>query len=74
MLSRQILELSRRVGRVLLTSRRREAIEAHQIEIKPLSDDESFTFLKARAAALERKPILTAAKSTLVRYSKELGN
>lgn len=74
MLSRQILELSRRVGRVLLTSRRREAIEAHQIEIKPLSDDESYSFLKARAAALERKPILNAAKSTLVRYSRELGN
>ncbi|MFP3492859.1 hypothetical protein SB759_01430 [Pseudomonas sp. SIMBA_059] len=74
MLSRQILELSRRVGRVLLTSRRREALEAHQIEIKPLSDDESFSFLKARAAALERNPILNAAKSTLVRYSKALGN
>lgn len=74
MLSKQISELSRRVGRVLLTSRRREAIEAHQIEIKPLSDDESFSFLKARAAALERKPILTAAKSTLVKFARALGH
>lgn len=74
MLSRQILELSRRVGRVLLTSRRREAFEAQQIEIKPLSDIESVDFLKARATALERKPILSAARSTLLKYSKELGN
>ena len=74
LLSKQIHELSRRVGRVLLTSRRREALEAKQIEIKPLSDNESVDFLKARASALSRKPILTAARSKLVGYSKKLGN
>lgn len=74
LLSKQIYELSRRVGRVLLTSRRREAIEANQIEIKPLTDEESVDFLRARATALERKPITSAAKSTLVKFSKKLGN
>lgn len=74
MLSKQISELSRRVGRVLLTSRRREAIEANQIEIKPLSSDESVEILRARATALERKPIIHASKSTLAKYAKQLGN
>jgi hypothetical protein len=74
LLSKQIYELSRRVGRVLLTSRRREAFEANQIEIKPLSEEESVEFLRARATALERKPILSAARSTLAKYSKKLGN
>lgn len=73
-LAKQISELSRRVGRVLLTSRRREAIEANQIEIKPLSNDESVDILKARAFALERRPILTASKATLTKYAKQLGN
>lgn len=74
LLSKQISELSRRVGRVLLTSRRREAFEANQIEIKPLSEEESVEFLRARAAALERRPILAASRSTLAKYSRKLGN
>jgi tetratricopeptide (TPR) repeat protein len=73
-LARQVRELSRRVGRVLLTSRRREAIEAHQIEIKPLSDDESLKFLRARASALNRRAILDAGSRTLTKYAKALGN
>ncbi len=73
-LARQVRELSRKVGRVLLTSRRREAIEAHQIEIKPLSDSESVNFLRARATALNRRPILDAGDRTLSKYAKSLGN
>lgn len=72
-LSRQIRELSRRVGRVLLTSRRREAIEAQQIEIKPLSEPESVKFLRARAAVLNRRSILDAGDRTLAKYSRDLG-
>jgi AAA+ ATPase superfamily predicted ATPase len=73
-LSKHIRELSRHVGRVLLTSRRREAIEAQQIEIKPLDEDESLSFLKARATALNRKSILDAGPSTLKKYGRLLGN
>ncbi|MBE0549235.1 MAG: hypothetical protein IH627_16595 [Rubrivivax sp.] len=72
-LAKQIRELSRRVGRILLTSRRREAIEAHQIEIKPLSEDESVKFLRARANVLNRRPILDAGDRTLAKYSRDLG-
>ncbi|WP_157903306.1 ATP-binding protein [Cupriavidus malaysiensis] len=73
-LARQLRELSRRVGRVLLTSRRREAIEAHQIEIKKLSEIDSVKFLRARAAVLNRRPILDAGDRTLIKYSNNLGN
>ncbi|MDZ7858808.1 ATP-binding protein [Sphaerotilus sp.] len=72
-LARQMRELSRRVGRILLTSRRREAIEANQVEIKPLSEPESVKFLRARAKVLDRKPILMAGDSTLTKYSRNLG-
>lgn len=73
-LAKQVRELSRRVGRVLLTSRRREAIEARQIEITKLSDDECVTFLRARARVLDRRSILDAGDRTLVKYSNNLGN
>lgn len=74
LLAKHIRELSRRVGRVLLTSRRREAIEAQQIEIKPLEEDESLSFLRARATALNRRSILDAGPSTLKKYGRLLGN
>lgn len=73
-LAKHIRELSRRVGRVLLTSRRREAIEAQQIEIKPLDEDESLKFLRARGLALGRKSIADAGPSTLKKYGRLLGN
>lgn len=72
-LAKQIRELSRKVGRVLLTSRRREAIEAQQIEIKPLSEEESFQFLHARGRALNRRPIMDSGDSTLRKYARLLG-
>lgn len=74
MLAKQIGELSRKVGRVLLTSRRREAIEARHIEIKPLTDDESVTMVRARGVQLARKPIQQAGESTLRKFCRELGN
>ncbi|NLA20151.1 hypothetical protein GPU89_29570 [Burkholderia cepacia] len=64
-LSKQIRELSRRVGRVLLTSRRREAIEARHIEIKPLEEDESLQFLRARGTNLGRRSIVDAGIARL---------
>ncbi|WP_167336074.1 ATP-binding protein, partial [Paraburkholderia bannensis] len=73
-LAKQIRELSRRVGRVLLTSRRREAIEARHIEIKPLEEGESLEFLRVRGRNLGRKSIVDAGDSTLKRYARLLGN
>lgn len=73
-LAKHVKELCRRVGRVLLTSRRREQIEANPIELVQLSEDESATFLKERANQLKRKPFEQAPVSTLRSYARKLGN
>lgn len=73
-LSAQIKELSRRVGRVLLTSRRLEPLGADPINIVPFSTDESITFLRRRAEALTCRPILQAGRATLRKQADKLGN
>lgn len=73
-LAEQIRELSRRVGRVLLTSRRRESIEALPIEILALNEEEGANFLKARGRAISCAPIIQAGMATLRKFSRQLGN
>lgn len=73
-LKREIRGLARHVGKVLLTSRRREAVEARHIEISPLDEDESVELLRSRADELQCQPILQAGLSTLRKYSRKLGN
>jgi tetratricopeptide (TPR) repeat protein len=74
LLVQQIQELSRRVGRIIVTSRRREQIEARQIEIKPLTDQESLDFLRKRGRALDRRQIMSAGDPTLRQFARKLGN
>ena len=73
-LASQINELSRRVGRVILTSRRREQIEAFPIQTENWSDVEGAEFLKKRGTVLKCEPISQAGPSTLRRYSRLLVN
>lgn len=73
-LGAQIRELSKRVGRVIVTSRRREVLEAAPIGITAFGHDESVEFLRSRAEALNRKPILQAGNSTLRKYANGLDN
>lgn len=73
-LGKFINTLYRHAGRVMLTSRRREAIEARHLEIKPLSDAESASLLKSRAKLLNIKPVLQAGDANLKAYSNKLGN
>jgi tetratricopeptide (TPR) repeat protein len=73
-LAKHIKELCRRVGRVLMTSRRREPIEANPIELTQLSEDESTTFLKERGKQLKLRPFEQAPASTLRSYARKLGN
>lgn len=73
-LAKHVKELCRRVGRVLLTSRRREPIEANPVELVHLSEEESATFLKERAKQLKRRPFEQAPISTLRSYARKLGN
>jgi tetratricopeptide (TPR) repeat protein len=73
-LASHVLKLARRVGRILITSRRREPIEAHQIEVPALAADESVILLRSRAAELSRQPILQAGDSKLRQIAAKLGN
>lgn len=73
-LAQQINELSKRVGRIILTSRRRESLEAHPIQTESWSKEEGAEFLKKRGAKLGCTSILQAGVSTLQKYSKLLVN
>lgn len=73
-LASQINELSRRVGRVILTSRRREHIEALPIQTENWNDDEGSEFMRKRAEILECRSINQAGLSTLKKYSRLLIN
>lgn len=73
-LASHVLKLARRVGRILITSRRREPIEAHQIEVPALAADESVALLRSRAKELHRQPILQAGDSKLRQIAAKLGN
>ena len=73
-LGAQINELSRRVGKVILTSRRREQIEAYPIQIEGWTDDEGAEFLKKRAEMLRCTSILQAGIPTLKKFSEQLVN
>lgn len=73
-LGSQINELSKHVGRVILTSRRREQIEALPIQTESWSPEEGFEFLKKRGESLNCRSIILAGPSTLKGYSRALNN
>jgi archaellum biogenesis ATPase FlaH len=73
-LAAQINELTRRVGRVILTSRRRELIEALPVQTENWNDDEGGEFLKKRGVTLGCNAIAQAGPATLKRYSRALIN
>lgn len=73
-LAAQVNELSKRLGRVILTSRRREKIEALPVQIENWTDEEGSDFLRKRGAALRCGAIVQAGGSTLRKYSRQLVN
>lgn len=73
-LAAQVNELSRRIGRVILTSRRRELIEALPVQTENWDDDEGAEFLRKRGATLGCTSIAQAGGATLKRYSRQLIN
>jgi tetratricopeptide (TPR) repeat protein len=66
--------LARKIGRVLVTSRRAEVIEAQPIQIEPWSDDECADYLKKRGSALQCEPINRSGLASLRGYGRRLGN
>ena len=69
----QIKEL-RAVGRILVTSRRREQLEAMPIPIDPWPPEKGAEFLMKRGEMLNCIPIVQAGVATLKKYSNSLGN
>ena len=64
--------LGKLVGRVIVTSRRREFIEATPIVIEGLSEVEGMNLMKRLAEDFRAKPILQAGEPKLRRVSKQL--
>ena len=72
-LAEELNSVVRRVGRVLLTSRRLERLEAKPIQVDALLEDDALQMLRARGKALARKQIHDAGDSTLRGYARKLG-
>ncbi|MFO0603083.1 MAG: tetratricopeptide repeat protein [Polyangiales bacterium] len=73
-LAKLIKQLTRRVGRVLLTSRRHEPIAADQLIVPSLTEEEGGDLIRARALDLKIQPAIDAGDSTLRKISGSLGN
>lgn len=64
--------ISRRVARVLITSRRREKLEAYPIEVAPLDDEAGCALLRRLGQELGAGAIVAAGDSRLRRESRDL--
>ncbi|WP_323929064.1 ATP-binding protein [Aeromonas caviae] len=62
------------IGRVIITSRRRELIGANPIPVEGLSDNEAVSLMNALAQEYHAKPILQAGEKTLKRIANSLNN
>lgn len=73
-LGNAIRSLSRSLGRVIVTSRRRERIEAYGIQIVGLTESEGVNLLRRLAGELNVKSILQAGEPYLRKMSRNLMN
>lgn len=73
-LAKQIKAISKDIGRVILTSRRFEKIEASPLETNNWSDEEGSLYLQKRGTTLRLSIINQAGASTLKKISRELSN
>ena len=73
-LGKQIHLLSRYAGRVILTSRRTERLEARPIETTKWSDEEGVEYIQKRGDILNIDAIKKAGIPTLKKITRELNN
>ncbi|OBY83791.1 hypothetical protein ACM14_19400 [Delftia sp. JD2] len=71
-LRKELQEISRRVGRVILTSRRWEQIEAYPIAVDILTEREALAFLRDRAEKLNIKIVNKASDADILESVKKL--
>lgn len=64
--------VGKRVGRVIITSRRREFIEASPVPVKGLSESEAISLMKNLAKDYYASPIMQAGDSTLRKVANQL--
>lgn len=65
-------QLGKKLGRVILTSRRREYLEANPVLVEGLTEWESVTLMRRLADEYEAKPILQAGEATLRKAAQKL--
>jgi tetratricopeptide (TPR) repeat protein len=70
-LARLITQISSRLARVIVTSRRREQIEARPIEVPQLKDDEGARLLRALGDEYGAAPLQQAGDARLRRISRD---
>jgi hypothetical protein len=67
-------QIGRRLGRVLITSRRREFVAFEPVQINSLSDEECTSLMKRLADEYNAKAIKQAGEATLRRAANQLAN
>jgi len=72
-LGRELRDVSRRVGRVIITSRRREVLEATPVLVDKLKPLDAVALLKQRARALGLKSINRANDTDILSVVNDLG-
>jgi len=73
-LAKHVWKLARKVGRVLITSRRSEPIQAQPIDVPPLAPEESIALLRLWAEELSCQPIQQSGDPSLLKIASQLGN
>jgi tetratricopeptide (TPR) repeat protein len=71
-LGKELTEIARRVGRIIITSRRREALEAAPVAVEALDRLDAVALLKERGALLSIKAIKKASDAELLTLVTEL--
>jgi Tfp pilus assembly protein PilF len=71
-LGRVIQYMAKRLCRVLVTSRRREKLEALPVNVQPFDDVEGARLLRRVGAEYHAQPLITAGESTLKKISRQL--
>lgn len=67
-------QIGRRLGRVLITSRRREFVAFEPLQISSLSDEECTSLMRRLAEEYKAMAIMQAGESTLRRAANQLAN
>lgn len=64
--------IAARVGRVIMTSRRHEAVEARSIRVEPLPEEDGAMLLQRLATAYHAKPLASAGDAGRRRFSRRM--